>query len=127
MESPIEFHSQKSDTGVEHSCGLGCANENPGNGSSRCRGLLFHELIILYPLQYVNKKILEILQGVQYYAGMRTKRKLPASIKEFFVEMGRIGGKKGVKARMQKVNPARRKEIAQKAIAARWAKREEKG
>jgi len=35
----------------------------------------------------------------------------------------RIGGTKGVAARMDKVSPERRKEIAQKAIAARWAKR----
>ncbi len=39
------------------------------------------------------------------------------------LEMGRIGGQKGVAARMEKVSPERRKEIAQKAIAARWAKR----
>jgi hypothetical protein len=37
--------------------------------------------------------------------------------------MGRIGGQKGLAARMEKVSPERRKEIAQKAIAARWAKR----
>lgn len=38
--------------------------------------------------------------------------------------MGRIGGHKGLAARMEKVSPERRKEIAQKAIAARWAKRD---
>ena len=35
----------------------------------------------------------------------------------------KIGGQKGVTARMEKVSPERRREIAQKAIAARWAKR----
>jgi hypothetical protein len=50
-------------------------------------------------------------------------KKLPADIRKYFVEMGRLGGQKGVTARMEKVSPERRKEIAQKAIAARWAKR----
>jgi hypothetical protein len=40
--------------------------------------------------------------------------------------MGRIGGKKGVKARMEKVSPERRREIAKKAIAARWKKEKAK-
>jgi hypothetical protein len=54
------------------------------------------------------------------------KKKLPADIREYFVKMGSIGGHKGVEARMEKVSPERRREIAQKAIAARWAKRAEK-
>jgi hypothetical protein len=53
---------------------------------------------------------------------MRRKR-LPEDIRDYFVKMGRIGGKAGLVARMEKVSPERRKEIAQKAIAARWAKR----
>src|SRR5271170_3444970 len=36
--------------------------------------------------------------------------------------LGRVGGLKGGKARAAKLSPERRKEIAQKAIAARWAK-----
>jgi hypothetical protein len=57
----------------------------------------------------------------------RTKRKqMPDGIRDYFVEMGRIGGKLGVKARMEKVTPERRKEIAQKAIAARWKKQSDK-
>jgi hypothetical protein len=51
------------------------------------------------------------------------KKRIPADIRKYFVEMGRIGGTKGVAARMEKISPERRKEIAQKAIAARWAKR----
>jgi hypothetical protein len=62
-----------------------------------------------------------IHKGVQYYEGMKRKR-LPDDIREYFVRMGRIGGQKGVEARMAKVSPERRREIAQKAIAARWAK-----
>lgn len=38
------------------------------------------------------------------------------------VELGRLGGLKGGKARAEKLSPERRKEIAQKAIQARWGK-----
>jgi hypothetical protein len=38
------------------------------------------------------------------------------------VESGKIGGKKGGKARAAKLSPAERKRIAQKAAAARWRK-----
>jgi hypothetical protein len=40
--------------------------------------------------------------------------------------MGRIGGQQGVKARMAKVTPERRREVAQNAIKARWDKRDTK-
>lgn len=40
--------------------------------------------------------------------------------------LGRLGGLKGGKARAEKLSPERRKEIAQKAIAARWAKAKQK-
>jgi hypothetical protein len=36
------------------------------------------------------------------------------------VELGRLGGKKGGKARAEKLTPERRSEIAQKAAQARW-------
>lgn len=39
------------------------------------------------------------------------------------VELGRRGGKKGGKARAAALTPERRAEIAKKASAARWAKR----
>ena len=38
------------------------------------------------------------------------------------VELGRLGGLKGGKARASKLSPEQRKEIARKAAAARWAK-----
>lgn len=38
------------------------------------------------------------------------------------VELGRLGGKKGGKARAEKLTPEQRKEIAQKAARARWNK-----
>jgi hypothetical protein len=39
--------------------------------------------------------------------------------------LGRLGGLKGGKARAKALTPERRKEISQKAIAARWAKSRE--
>jgi hypothetical protein len=38
------------------------------------------------------------------------------------VALGRLGGLKGGKARASKLTPEQRKEIAQKAARARWAK-----
>ncbi len=37
------------------------------------------------------------------------------------VELGRLGGKKGGKARAESMTPERRKEIAKKAAAKRWS------
>lgn len=38
------------------------------------------------------------------------------------VELGRLGGLKGGKARAEKLSPEQRREIAKKAAAARWRK-----
>lgn len=38
------------------------------------------------------------------------------------VALGRLGGKKGGKARAEKLTPEQRKEIARKAAKARWSK-----
>jgi hypothetical protein len=38
-------------------------------------------------------------------------------------ELGRLGGRKGGKARAAKLSPERRREIAEKAAEARWAKK----
>ena len=38
------------------------------------------------------------------------------------VMLGRLGGKKGGKARAKSLSPERRKEIARQAAAARWSK-----
>ena len=38
------------------------------------------------------------------------------------VALGRLGGKKGGKARAEKLTPERRSEIAKKAAQARWGK-----
>ncbi|WP_200900332.1 hypothetical protein [Rubrobacter aplysinae] len=40
-------------------------------------------------------------------------------------ELGRLGGKKGGKARAEKLSPERRKEIAREAAKKRWAKKRE--
>ncbi len=42
------------------------------------------------------------------------------------VALGRLGGLKGGKARADKLSPERRKEIAQNAVEARWAKHKKK-
>lgn len=42
------------------------------------------------------------------------------------VELGRLGGLKGGKARADKMTPERRAEIARKAAASRWSKESEK-
>jgi len=41
------------------------------------------------------------------------------------VALGRLGGKKGGKARADKLTPEQRKEIARKAAKARWGKQQE--
>lgn len=38
------------------------------------------------------------------------------------VELGKLGGRKGGRARAEKLSPERRKAIAQRAAQARWAK-----
>jgi hypothetical protein len=47
------------------------------------------------------------------------KRKNPAA-----VALGRLGGKKGGRARANKLDPARRREIASNAARKRWADKE---
>jgi hypothetical protein len=39
-----------------------------------------------------------------------------------WVALGRLGGLKGGKARMSKLTPEERRELARKAVQARWAK-----
>ena len=51
------------------------------------------------------------------------KKKLPADALEFFRKQGAKGGKLSGLARMKKLTPEQRSEIAKKAVAAREAKR----
>ncbi len=49
--------------------------------------------------------------------GSMAKKKNPAA-----VALGRLGGLKGGKARAEKLSSERRREIARKAVLARWNK-----
>ncbi len=62
------------------------------------------------------KLIVDILTG-QAKDDDPYKGKNPAA-----VELGRLGGLKGGKARAAKLSPAKRKAIAKKAAASRWKK-----
>jgi len=42
------------------------------------------------------------------------------------VALGRLGGLKGGKARIAKLTPEERRELARKAVVARWAKQKNK-
>jgi cytochrome c553 len=46
-----------------------------------------------------------------------------AEVSRFMTEMGRKGGKKSAKARMQNLSPEQRSEIAANAARQRWANR----
>ncbi len=50
-------------------------------------------------------------------------------LSEYMSKIGREGGKKSGKARIEKLTPEQRSEIARNAVQARWAKakREQKG
>ena len=63
------------------------------------------------------KKIVDLLTG-EIQEEPSTKN--PAA-----VELGRLGGLKGGKARAEKLSPERRKEIAQNAAKKRWEKKED--
>jgi hypothetical protein len=45
---------------------------------------------------------------------------LPPEVQKAFREFGRIGGKKGGKARAQRMTAEQRREAARKAVEARW-------
>lgn len=51
------------------------------------------------------------------------RKKMPADVLEFFKKQGAKGGKLSADARMKKLTPERRSEIAKNAVAAREAKR----
>jgi len=70
------------------------------------------------PLQYVKGQFLDDSQPLRYSCGMAKKN-------PHAVALGRKGGKKSAAARMKKLTPEQRREIARKAVEARW--RKEKG
>ena len=55
------------------------------------------------------------------------KKKLPASIRDYFVRKGKEGGKLGGTARAANMTPEERSESARKAVQARWTKAKLKG
>jgi hypothetical protein len=55
----------------------------------------------------------------------KAKAPTKAEISRFMAAMGRKGGKKSAKARMEKIDPRERSRIALKAAQARWAKAQE--
>ena len=66
----------------------------------------------------LNKLAATIVDAATKAAIPRESAKNPAA-----VALGKLGGKKGGKARAEKLTPERRREIAQSAAATRWAKR----
>lgn len=69
--------------------------------------------------QHLAKTLVDLVMldrsGYDYYM---SEAKNPAA-----VELGRLGGKKGGKARAEKLSPERRREIAREAAKARWDKK----
>jgi hypothetical protein len=51
------------------------------------------------------------------------KKKLPPDVLNYFVKMGRKGGKLGGTARAANMTAEERSESARKAVRARWAKK----
>jgi hypothetical protein len=68
-------------------------------------------------------RVVEIAIGAPLKAAPRQPIQFPARKKNpAAVALGRLGGMKGGKARADKLSPQERKEIAQKAAKARWAR-----
>jgi hypothetical protein len=66
----------------------------------------------------VNVLAAQIVAQATQEGMLKPKKKNPAA-----VALGRLGGLKGGKARAKKLSAKERKEIAEKAAKARWAKR----
>ena len=81
------------------------------------------------PKRSSNKKSRDINTLASQIVSEATKEDVPLDIEEeskknpAAVELGRLGGKKGGKARAEKLTPEQRKEIAQRAAQARWSKK----
>jgi hypothetical protein len=64
----------------------------------------------------LNQRAVSIMEDATGQTRLEdSKGKNPAA-----VELGRLGGKRGGKARAEKLSPERRKEIARLAARARW-------
>ncbi len=122
----LEIHSQKTDNEVASRHGFGCGDYTPGNGSSRCRGLLLHDIIIRDPLTKSKGNQVPYPKDSTCYTkwghvswGM-AKKKLPPEALAYFVKMGKKGGLIGGHARAAKLTAEERSESARKAVTARW-------
>jgi len=51
---------------------------------------------------------------------------MPEDIRDYFVRMGRKGGRIGGKIRAERLTQEQRSESARKAVQARWAKRKKR-
>jgi hypothetical protein len=76
------------------------------------------------PIRIVKNNLLVFRNGVTYIVAM-PRRKMPQAVKEYFIKMGRKGGRIGGKARAAKLTDEERSESARRAVMARWAKRKE--
>lgn len=74
------------------------------------------------PLALSRGFLIRHAKGVNIVEDM-ARKKIPAEALEFFRKAGSRGGKIGTKARMKKLTPEQRTELARKAAAARWAKK----
>jgi hypothetical protein len=78
-----------------------------------------------------DKRPTDVNQLMHHLGGQSTKIVEPpkapsrSEISRIMAAMGRKGGKKSAKARMEKIPAATRSEIALKAAKARWEKRTE--
>ncbi len=84
------------------------------------------------PKRLSNKRPTDVNQLAHFLVGKTTgddeePKATPAptksEISRIMSAMGRKGGKKSAKARMVKISPERRREIALKAAQERWGKR----
>jgi hypothetical protein len=71
-------------------------------------------------LNQLAKSIVDVSTGEAELPECQPDHKNPAA-----VELGKLGGKTGGKARADKLTPEQRQMIAQKAARARWAKKSE--
>ena len=108
--------------GLEGPHGFGCADFGPGRCFNTDRGFLLHGLIIRDPHTNVNRKVVAFRMGVAYNV-IVAKKRLPPDIRDFFVKMGRKGGKLGGSVRAANMTAEQRSESARKAVQARWAKK----
>jgi general stress protein YciG len=53
----------------------------------------------------------------------KKKSNISEELRNYLSELGRKGGKKSAKSRMEKLTPEQRREIARKAAKARWDKK----